>query len=189
VTVVDVSRPAGGSADIVYVLTVLQAAFVLLAAMGEMILMGANGAYLVFPVAKMVLLFWLATKIVSGRRWAMITMIVIQSITLAGFAAQLLAALVPSIGLTVNLAGLVTNLVMPIGVIVLCVRSMPPRTRPVGPVPTILAAPPQDPFFPAPIVDEATTVRNLARDDDFGRGASLPAPQLASGSWRMEQLG
>jgi hypothetical protein len=167
VTVVDVRRPAGGSADIVYVLCVLQAAFVLLAAVGEMILMGANGAFLVFPVAKMWLLFWLGAKIVSGRRWAMITLIVVQSVTLAGFGAQLLAALVPSIGLTVNLAGLVTNLVMPIGVIVLCVRSMPPKPRPAGAAPVLVATPPpQDPFFPAPIVDETTAVRDLSRGEE-----------------------
>ncbi len=157
----------GGPADIVYVLCLLQAGFVLLAAVGEVLLMGGNGGFLLFPLIKMGVLLWLATKIVSGRRWAMITLIVVQSVTLAGFAVQLLLALVPGIGLTVNLAGLVTNLVLPIGLIVLCARARPPR-----PTPAVLAPlpgqpplyPPQDPFAPAPIVDEATTNRMLAEE-------------------------
>jgi len=148
-------RPSGAPVDIVYVLCLLQAGFVLLGALGEVLLMGGNGAYLVLPVAKLVVLIWLATNAVSGRRWAMTTLIVLQSITLAGFAVQLLLSLVPAIGLTVNLVGLASNVVLPVALIVLCVRSRPPkRTKEALPVP-------QDPYAPAPIIDEATTTRML----------------------------
>jgi hypothetical protein len=161
-TVVDVRRAEpGGAADISYVLCLVQASSVLLAAVGEVLLMGGNGAYLALPVAKVGVLLWLATKVVSGRRWAMITLIVVESVTLAGFAAQLLLSLLPAIGLTLNLAGLVSNVVLPAGLIVLCARSM--QSRPS--VPTVAVPeypPPQDPFAPAPIVDESTTMRMLA---------------------------
>jgi hypothetical protein len=153
VTVVDVP-PArrGGPADIVYVLALLQVAFLMLAAIAEALLMGGNGAYLVVPVAKIVLLLWIGAKIVSGRRWAMITMIVVQSITLAGFGLQLLLAFVPAIGLTVNFVGVTTNLALPIAVIILCRRALPVRPKAAS------LPPPQDPYAPAPIVDDASTV-------------------------------
>ena len=75
------------SADVVYVLCLMQAAFVLLAGLGEMLLMGGNPLYLLLPVAKMVVLFVFAAKVVSGRRWAMIGVIVVQAITLVGLLA------------------------------------------------------------------------------------------------------
>jgi hypothetical protein len=140
-------------------LCLLQVVFLLLAGAGETLLMGGNGAYLVIPVAKSVVLLWLGAKAVSGRRWAMITLIVLQGITLGGFGAQLLLSLFPVIGLTVNLAGLTTNVVLPIAVILLCARALPARTSP----PDRVYSPPQDPFAPAPIVDDATTVRALSR--------------------------
>jgi hypothetical protein len=151
VTVVDVP-PArrGGPADIIFVLGLLQVAFLTLAAVAEALLMGGNGAYLVVPLAKIVVLLWLGAKIVSGRRWAMITMIVVQSITLAGFGIQLLLAFVPAIGLTVNVVGVTTNLALPIAVIILCRRALPVRPKALPP--------PQDPYAPAPIVDDAATV-------------------------------
>jgi hypothetical protein len=146
------SARRGGPADIVYVLGLLQVAFLLLAAIGESLLMGGNGAYLVVPVAKIIVLLWLGAKIVSGRRWAMITMIVVQSITLAGFGIQLLLAAVPAIGLTINLVGVTTNLALPIAVIILCRRALPVRPQATS------LPPPQDPYAPAPIVADTSTV-------------------------------
>ncbi len=158
-TVVEVATPSrGGPADICYVLCLLQVAFVLLAGAGETLLMGGNPAYLVLPVAKSAVLLWLGAKVVSGRRWAMITLIVLQGIALAGFAVQLLLSLIPAIGLTVNLVGLATNVAVPVALIVLCGRSMPGR------MPRPAAYPvPQDPYAPAPIVDDLMTVRVLAQ--------------------------
>jgi hypothetical protein len=132
----------GGPADVLYVLCLLQVAFLVLAAVGESLLMGGNGGYLLVPLLKIVMLLWLGAKIVTGRRWAMVTMIVVQSVTLAGFAIQLLLSFVPAIGLTVNLVGVTTNLALPIAAIVLCVRSMPVKPAALPP--------PQDPFGVAP---------------------------------------
>jgi hypothetical protein len=146
----------GGPADVAFVLSLLQVAFLVLAAAGEALLMGGSGAYLLVPLIKIVILVWLGAKIVTGRRWAMITMIVVQSITLVGFAVQLALSLVPALGLTVNLVGVTTSLALPIAVIVLCARSMPVRPRPTV-MPAAMPAP-QDPYAPAPILPEDSTV-------------------------------
>src|SRR5262245_25342488 len=110
----------GGTADVVYVLCLMQAAFVLLAGLGELLLMGGSPAYLVMPVTKAVLLFIIAAKVVSGRRWAMITLIVLQGITAVGFWLQVVAGLLPFVDYTVNLVGLLTNVAMPVALIYLC---------------------------------------------------------------------
>src|SRR4029078_12126746 len=52
----------GGRADIVYVLCLMQAAFLLLGALGELLLMGGSPLYLALPVVKIVLLLVLAAK-------------------------------------------------------------------------------------------------------------------------------
>lgn len=129
-------------ADVVYVLVLLQVAFVLLAALGEVLLMGGNGAYLLLPVIKSVVLLVLATKTVSGRRWAMITLVVLQAVTLTGFVIQLLIGLSPALDFTVNLVGLLTGVLLPVVILVNCWRmarrvrrSRRPRGVP-GPVPT-----------------------------------------------------
>jgi hypothetical protein len=119
----------GGPADIVFVLSLLQVASLTLAAVGEALLMGGNGAFLLVPLVKVVMLVWLGAKIVTGRRWAMIAMIVVQSITLAGFAVQLMLSFVPTLGLTVNLVGVTTDLGLPVAMIVLCVRSSSSGSR------------------------------------------------------------
>lgn len=137
--------PAGGAADVVYVLCLMQAAFLLLAGLGEMLLMGGNGLYFILPLAKVVLLLILAGRVVSGRRKATIALIVVQAITLAGFGLQLLGGLLPFVDFTVNLVGLLTNLALPIVVVVLCRRLLrSDRTPPTLPIP-------QDPYAAAPL--------------------------------------
>src|SRR5262245_61693865 len=116
------ARPHGGAADVVYVLCLMQAAFVLLAGLGGGLRMGGNPLYLALPIAKMVVLFVFATKVVSGRRWAMIALIVVQGITIVGFWLQVVAGLLPMLDFTLNLVGLITNVGMPFAVIYLCAR-------------------------------------------------------------------
>jgi hypothetical protein len=119
----------GGPADVVYVLCLMQVAFLVLAALGEMLLMGGNPAYLVLPLVKVVTLLVVATKVVKGRRWAMITMIVIQGVTLAGFWLALIAGILPWVDDTVNLVGLLTNLAMPAVIVYLCAALIARRRR------------------------------------------------------------
>jgi hypothetical protein len=136
----------GGPADVVYMLCLLQASFLLLGGLGEMLLMGGNPLYLIPPIAKMVLFFVLAAKIAAGRRWAMIVLVVVESITLFGFWIQVAAGALPWIDFTVNLVGLITNLAMPATLLYLGIALLV-RSRP-GPA----AAPAVDPYAPAPLV-------------------------------------
>src|SRR4051794_25709737 len=105
-------------ADVAYVLCLMQGAFLLLAGLGELLLMGGNPAYLLLPVAKVVLLCWLATKVVTGRRWAAAALIAVQVVTLLGYQVQVIGGmLLPGLDFTVNLVGLLTNVAMPVAVI------------------------------------------------------------------------
>lgn len=111
----------GGPLDVVYVLSLLQVAFLMLAAIGEQLLMGGNPAYLALPVVKIALLLVLATKALRGRRWALRGLVILQWITVAGFGLQLIGGLLlPGVDFSVNVVVLMTNLGLPIAVILLC---------------------------------------------------------------------
>src|SRR5512145_2300743 len=92
---------SGGGLDIVYVLSLMQVAFLVLAALGEVVLMGGNPAYLLLPVVKSVLLIVFATHALRRRRWALRALVVLAWITLVGFLLQLLIGLAPSVDFTV----------------------------------------------------------------------------------------
>jgi hypothetical protein len=121
----------GGPADVLYVLCLMQAGFLLLAGLGETLLMG-NGLYLVLPVAKATFVIVLAAKATRGRRWALIGLIVLQGITLLGFWIQVAIGLTPWVDFTVNLAVLITNVALPAGLIYLAARLLRLRPRVVA---------------------------------------------------------
>lgn len=139
-----VAPEPGGGMDVVYVLCLMQVAFLLLGGLGEQLLMGGNPLYLVMPVAKMVLLLVFATKAVKGRLWALIGLTAVQGITLFGYQLQLIGGLLPMLDFTINLVGLITNVALPAGVIWLCGKQIMARLTVNYPVP-------QDPYAPAPI--------------------------------------
>ena len=140
----------GGALDVVYVLSLMQVAFLLLAAVGEQLLMGGNPAYLVVPLIKIVLLLLFATKALRARRWALRGLVVLQWITLAGFGLQLVGGLLPMVDFTVNLVVLLTNLLLPVAVIWLCrpeLRALKQERKAARAV--RMYPVPQDPFVPA----------------------------------------
>lgn len=124
-----VRADTGEDADVVYVLSLLQVAFLLLAGVGEVLMMGGSPAYLVLPILKATLLLVLAAKVVGGRRWAMIGLVVLESVTLTGFWVQMAAGMLPWLDFTVNLVTLISNLGMPVAVITLCVIMISRRAR------------------------------------------------------------
>jgi hypothetical protein len=79
-----------------------------------------NPAYLLLPLAKTAVLTVLANRVAAGRNWAAITLIVFQAVTLAGVGLSLTAALIPAVGVTLNLVGVLMNVVTPFVVIYLC---------------------------------------------------------------------
>ncbi|MGE5827809.1 MAG: hypothetical protein ACM30G_05510 [Micromonosporaceae bacterium] len=129
-TIPDGQTARGGQADVVYVMGLLQGGFVVLAGLGELLLMHGNPLYLVLPVAKAVLLGVFAGRVVAGRRWAMVALIVVEGVTLVGFWLQVLAGLLPFVDFTVNLVGLITGVAMPLAVIYLCDRMIATTPRP-----------------------------------------------------------
>ena len=136
----------GGSADVVYLLMLLQAGFGLLAMLGELLFM-ANPLYLLVPITKAVLLFVVAAKVVSGRRWAWVTAIVVEGIGLIGFWLSLMAGLLPILSRTVTFVGLLTEIALPVTVICLCAWLL---ARPRFPRPSARLRPPVDPW-PQPL--------------------------------------
>jgi hypothetical protein len=170
---VDVMPPRrDGAAEIVYVLCLLQAAFLLLGGVGEVLLMGGNPAYLVMPLAKMVLLFVFAAKALAGRRWALIAVIVLQGITLTGFWLQVGAGILPWVDFTVNLVGLITGLALPAATIYLCGSLYLRTPRPPRPAPRP-APQHQAPLHPTQILYPTVPAPQL-----------VPAPQPEPVVWR-----
>lgn len=152
----DVTAPArvgvaGSGLDVVYVLSLLQVAFLLLAAVGEVVLMGGNPAYLLLPVVKSALLIVFATRALSRRRWALRALTVLAWITLAGFALQLVIGLLPALDFTVNLVGLMTNVALPAAVILLCRPELKAITQARRAARAQALVVPQDPYLPTPV--------------------------------------
>jgi hypothetical protein len=110
----------GGLADVVYVICLMQASFLALAGVGEVLLMGGNGAYLIVPLIKAAVVVWLAAKIVRLRTWALITLIVLQAVTLATIPVQFLIGLAPVVDFSPSLVELVTDVFVPMAVIAMC---------------------------------------------------------------------
>ncbi len=106
--------------DVVYVLSLMQAAFLLLGAVGEVVIMGGNPLYLALPVIKAALLIVVATSALRRRRWALRALVVLAWVTLAGVVLQVVVGLFPAVDYTLNLVGLMTNVALPVAVIVLC---------------------------------------------------------------------
>jgi hypothetical protein len=148
----------GGPADVVLVLTLLQVAAGLLAMLGELLLMGGSPLYLPAPLAKAVLLLVLAAKIMRGRRWAMIVMIVNQALAVVGFWAGALIGMLPQLDNTITLVGVLMGLALPVGITYLCatliVRAPRRPVARVGPLPP--AWPAVDPWPSAPVTDTRT---------------------------------
>jgi LytS/YehU family sensor histidine kinase len=141
----------GGLADIVYVICLMQAAFLVLAGFGEVLLMGGNGAYLIVPLIKGAVLVWLAAKVVRLRRWALITLIVLQALTLAAIPVQFVIGLAPVVDFSPSLVELVTGIFVPMAVIAMSALLIGERRR-------ALQAPPNvEPTF------ELTLAREAAR--------------------------
>jgi hypothetical protein len=119
-----------GSADVIYVLLLVQAAAGLLASVGEALLM-ATPLYLVMPLAKAVALLVIAGRIVRGRRWAIVAAIVLEWLALLGVWLGTLVGLLPGLAPSMTLTGLLTQVALPIAVIVLTARLL--ATRPPAP--------------------------------------------------------
>ena len=107
-----------GRAELARLLLLITAGLTLLAMLGEIVLMG-SAVYAVVPVGTAILLMVLARKVAARRRWAMITTVVLAGVSLAGFTLSSLAGLLPQLDHTITLTGVVTEVALPLTLIVL----------------------------------------------------------------------
>jgi hypothetical protein len=123
------SRARGGAAEVVYVLMLLQAAIDVLALLGLLLLMGGNPVYLVVGLGGPALLIVVASAAGRRRRWGLITAVVLECQTLAAFQLTLIIGWIPQIDMTVNLVELVSQLALPLAVIIQCLRLLTGAAR------------------------------------------------------------
>jgi hypothetical protein len=136
----------GGLADVVYVICLMQASFLALAGVGEVLMMGGNGAYLIVPLIKAAVLVWLAAKVVRLRRWALITLIVLQALTLAVIPVQFVIGLAPVVDFSPSLVELVTGVFVPMAVIAMSALLIGQRRRIQQEAPTFELVLATDPY-------------------------------------------
>ncbi len=123
-----------GRRDVIAVLVLIEVAAGLLAALGQALFM-ASPLFLVVPVLKVVFLLVVSARLVRGRRWAVVTMVVVHTLAIVGFGFGLVLGATPWFTASVTLTGLLTGLGVPLAVLWLCVgllRSGP--ESPAGPV-------------------------------------------------------
>lgn len=114
------------STDVVYVLVLVQVGAGLLASLGELLFMGSL-LYVIIPLVKAGLLVLLAVKVLGGRRWALIALLAFEGVSLAGVGLSLAAGLLPMLDRTVTLAGLLTEIALPLAVAILCAQRLAVR--------------------------------------------------------------
>jgi hypothetical protein len=139
--------------DVVFVLLLVQAGAGLLASTGELALMGSP-LYLIVPIVKATAVVVIASRVARDRGWAIVAAVVVQWLGLLGMWFGLALGVVSPFSPTLTLTGLLTELALPLAVILLCVpllarrptRTPPPPPRPPAPFPP-----------PAPVRDLVTT--------------------------------
>jgi hypothetical protein len=126
-----------GRRDVIAVLVLIEVAAGLLAALGQALFM-ASPLFLVVPVLKVVFLLVVSARLARGRRWAVVTMLVVHTLAIVGFGFGLVLGATPWFTASVTLTGLLTGLGVPLAVLWLCVgllRSGADRPAlPAGPV-------------------------------------------------------
>ena len=106
---------------VVFVLLLVQCGTILLAMLGELLFMGGVPFYAVVPMVRVILTLICAALIQREHRGAVVGTIVLQALSLAGFALSAAAgAALPQVAFTPTLTGMVTGVVLPIVVIVYC---------------------------------------------------------------------
>jgi hypothetical protein len=129
----------GGAADVIAVLVLVEVAAGLLAAIGQAVFM-ASPIYLLVPALKAVLLLVLSGQLARAQRWALIAMMAVQALALAGFWLGLAAGMTPWLAGSVTLSGLLTEVGVPLAIGWLCARIMLDPTSKLGAPPTLVVS-------------------------------------------------
>jgi hypothetical protein len=112
----------GGAADVAYVLLLVQAALGMLATSGLLVLMGGNPVYLIVGLGHPLLLAVLAGGVARRSRWALVTVTVLELLSLAAYQLNLWLDVLPQVDVTVNLVALLSQAGLPVAVAMQCLR-------------------------------------------------------------------
>ncbi|MGH2374889.1 MAG: hypothetical protein ACRDIC_15680 [bacterium] len=122
---------------VVFVLLLLQAAIGMVAGLGLLIFTGGNPLAILSGFAKPAVLFVLAAGAVrgtppasgypAGRPWTRKATMIVEALSLASFLASAVIGLLGEVDFTINVVTLITNVALPVAVIVLLSND---RTRP-----------------------------------------------------------
>jgi hypothetical protein len=116
--------------NVVYVLLLVQVGMSLLATLGELLFMGGNLLYAVAPLLRITLTLIFGAMLLRGRRLALVGIVVLQGLSLIGFAASLVIGRLPQVDFTPTLTGVVTTFLLPIVLIVYCGQLLSTSGRP-----------------------------------------------------------
>ena len=125
---------------LLYVAALFEGGQLLLAGAGQAIAVG-NPLYLLAGFLLMLGYAVAAGAVVRGRRWGRRALVAAEWVRLSGFALSVLAGLLPTVETTVTVMGLLDGVALPIAVIVLARRVLPPVPRAAPPVATTLVLP------------------------------------------------
>ena len=125
-----------GHRQLLLVLALLQAAFGLLAALGQLLFVAGNPAYLAVPLVRAALL---VTAAAVGRRWGMVAIVVLEGLSVTGFWVSAVVGLLPWVDVTVTPVGLLANVALPSAMAYLAARLLaaPVPAASAGPAPTL----------------------------------------------------
>jgi hypothetical protein len=112
----------GGAADVAYVLLLVQVALGMLATLGLLVLMGGNPVYLVVGLGHPLLLAVLAGGVARRSRWALLTVTVLEVLSLGAYQLNLWLGVLPQVDVTVNLVALLSQVGLPVALVVQCLR-------------------------------------------------------------------
>ena len=122
---------------LLYVAALFEGGQLLLAGAGQATAVG-NPLYLLAGLLLTIGYAVAAGAVVRGRRWGRRALVTAEWVRVTGFALSVLAGLLPTVEATVTVMGLLDGVALPIAVIVLARRVLPPTPkapRPAAPLP------------------------------------------------------
>jgi hypothetical protein len=125
-----------GYRHLLYVLALTEAGLAVLAALGATLAMGGNPLYLLSGLA--VAAVYVVAGLNGRRRWALITLIAIESLRLVAFGLSAVLGALPWVQLTLTVSTLTDSVLLPAAMIVVAGRLLAVVDRPPLPATLVL---------------------------------------------------
>lgn len=119
-----------GNADVIFVLLLLQGAIGIVAGLGLLLFTAGNPLAILSGFARPAVLFILAAGVMRGahrvgRRWTLKATRIVEALSLASFFVSAVIGLLGEVDFTINLVTLITNVALPVAVIILLSNDRP----------------------------------------------------------------